>query len=418
NTNAIGVHMPALCAVNSENMKSKHTDIEHIQPPTCSSVLIVKKTYYLPLESKPLLMPTERTSVNNSPTQTFRNIIPLYDKYLTNPQYGVAESDEHNHVYTSRNTGATGVHMATNTINKQNIIVDVKNVSTNNSKCKSKVHTIGLNTINAHTTNVNTINATTLENCKSVEEQLHQRRFNLLPINHNIGTQHSPVEKHATHDSRKLLANNTRSISKHALDRSCDKTVTTFGLHVVECYMETVTVEESGRGEVESVTDILISKQIADPVVYKLARATDVITHHRCYQSYSLVEHLRNVILRIVEGDGRLVPATDDEVMEAEFFDGNSSVHHVLDTGETGVCTMDDDAFDEGFMSIDCEGLLNFDDPSTQEGRSDAVVDTTVDLAKLNPQFEIFVELEDLLEQHFSEQSNSLFPRVLYAHER
>nr|GEZ33707.1 shaggy-related protein kinase eta-like [Tanacetum cinerariifolium] len=27
NTNAIGVHMPALCAVNSEDMKSRHTDI-------------------------------------------------------------------------------------------------------------------------------------------------------------------------------------------------------------------------------------------------------------------------------------------------------------------------------------------------------------------------------------------------------
>ena len=60
-----------------------------------------------------------------------------------------------------------------------------------------------------------------------------------------------------------------------------------------------------------------------------------------------------------VEGDGRLVPATDDEVMEAEFLDGNSSVHHVLDNGETGVCTLDDGVFDEEFMPIDCEGLSN-----------------------------------------------------------
>ncbi|PWA49701.1 hypothetical protein CTI12_AA480240 [Artemisia annua] len=131
--------------------------------------------------------------------------------------------------------------------------------------------------------------------------------------------------------------------------------------------METVVgVEESGRSELESASAIVITrsdntKQIADPVVYKLAR---------------------------VEGDGRLVPATDDEVMEAEFLDGNSSVHHVLDNGETGVCTLDDDSFDEEFMPIDCEGLLNFEDPSTQGGRSDALVDTTVDLAKLNPQFE------------------------------
>ncbi|GJT59263.1 ribonuclease H-like domain-containing protein [Tanacetum coccineum] len=37
--------------------------------------------------SKPLLMPKERTSVNNSPTQTFRNNLPLYDKYMmANPQ--------------------------------------------------------------------------------------------------------------------------------------------------------------------------------------------------------------------------------------------------------------------------------------------------------------------------------------------
>ncbi|GJT65262.1 hypothetical protein Tco_1016742 [Tanacetum coccineum] len=86
-----------------------------------------EKTCYLPLESKTLLIPTERTSVNNSPTQTFRDSLPLYDKGMVNPQYGVAKSDEHS----LRNSGVTGMHMATNTINKRNITVGVKNVSTN-----------------------------------------------------------------------------------------------------------------------------------------------------------------------------------------------------------------------------------------------------------------------------------------------
>lgn len=33
--------------------------------------------------------------------------------------------------------------------------------------------------------------------------------------------------------------------------------------------------------------------------------------------------------------------------------------------------------------------LLKFEDPSTQGERSDAVVDTAVDLGKLNPKFEV-----------------------------
>lgn len=65
--------------------------------------------------------------------------------------------------------------------------------------------------------------------------------------------------------------------------------VTAFGLHVVECYMETVVgVEESGRSEVESASAIVITcsdntKQIADPVVYKLAR---VICNSICLAVY------------------------------------------------------------------------------------------------------------------------------------
>ncbi|KAA8544809.1 hypothetical protein F0562_019600 [Nyssa sinensis] len=57
--------------------------------------------------------------------------------------------------------------------------------------------------------------------------------------------------------------------------------------------------------------------QIADPVVYKLVR---------------------------VEGDGRLVPATEDEVMEVEdlFGDVKSEMYFDADTGQTVGCTSND----------------------------------------------------------------------------
>nr|GEV97453.1 leucine aminopeptidase 2, chloroplastic [Tanacetum cinerariifolium] len=89
-----------------------------------------------------------------------------------------SKAEEHMRHNSPCNTGATGVHMAINTINEQNITVGVKNLSSKNTNCKCKVHTVGWNIINAHTTNVNTINATTLENGESAEEQLRQRRFN------------------------------------------------------------------------------------------------------------------------------------------------------------------------------------------------------------------------------------------------
>ncbi|GKB16943.1 Rab-GTPase-TBC domain-containing protein, partial [Tanacetum coccineum] len=54
--------------------------------------------------------------------------------------------------------------------------------------------------------------------CKIWSLWRKRRRCNLLLVNHNIGTQHSPIEKRATYDSRKLLPNNT---SRY---RSCDKT--------------------------------------------------------------------------------------------------------------------------------------------------------------------------------------------------
>lgn len=138
--------------------------------------------------------------------------------------------------------------------------------------------------------------------------------------------------------------------------------------------METVVeVEGSEKTKLEGTSAIVItcsdsSKQIADPVVYKLAR---------------------------VEGDGRLVPATDDEVMEVEdLLDDKNSVHFVLDTGRTAVCTSNEDTFGQEFMPIDCEGLLKFEDPSTRGGSSDALVDTTVDLGKLNSQYEEIIPSE------------------------
>ncbi|CAH1425414.1 unnamed protein product [Lactuca virosa] len=141
-------------------------------------------------------------------------------------------------------------------------------------------------------------------------------------------------------------------------------------LHVVECYMETlVAIEGSEKSKLEGTSAIVItcsdsSKQIADPVVYKLAR---------------------------VEGDGRLVPATDDEVMEVEdLLDDKSSVHFVLDTCQPAVCASNHETFGQEFMPMpmDSQGLFKVKDPCTLGGGSDTVFGTTVDLGKLNSQFE------------------------------
>ncbi|KAF3452057.1 hypothetical protein FNV43_RR08153 [Rhamnella rubrinervis] len=81
--------------------------------------------------------------------------------------------------------------------------------------------------------------------------------------------------------------------------------------------METVVrVEGNDEGKCEdsevekSSTSLSSPKQVADPVVYKLVR---------------------------VEGDGRFVPATDDEVMEVEDFliDDKTEMHVITDTGKT-----------------------------------------------------------------------------------
>ncbi|XP_076885754.1 uncharacterized protein LOC143535359 [Bidens hawaiensis] len=117
--------------------------------------------------------------------------------------------------------------------------------------------------------------------------------------------------------------------------------------------------------------------RIADPVVYKLAR---------------------------VVGDGIYIPATDDEVMKAEdLIDHKNSLQYVLDNSHTAVCTSNDDTFDQDFL----EDILKFEDPSSQGEKSDAVVvDTTVDLGKLNPQFEEATQSESTPVDQYGEPDN------------
>ncbi|XP_071716139.1 uncharacterized protein [Rutidosis leptorrhynchoides] len=124
--------------------------------------------------------------------------------------------------------------------------------------------------------------------------------------------------------------------------------------------METVVaVEENDKSKVESASAIVItcsdsSKQISDPVVYKLAR---------------------------VVGDGIYIPATDDEVMKVEDLidhDHNSPLQCVLDDSQTAVCISNDDTFCQEFVPIDCEGLLDFEDPSNVGERSDAFEDPSI----------------------------------------
>ncbi|XP_076930151.1 uncharacterized protein LOC143594818 [Bidens hawaiensis] len=116
--------------------------------------------------------------------------------------------------------------------------------------------------------------------------------------------------------------------------------------------METVVAVEGGdRSEIE----------IADPVVYKLAR---------------------------VVGDGIYIPATDDDMKAEDLIDHKSSLQFVLENSQPAICSSNDDTFGQEFPPIDCEELLKFEDPSTQGERSDVVVDSTVDLGKLNPKFE------------------------------
>ncbi|KAI7728336.1 hypothetical protein M8C21_001814 [Ambrosia artemisiifolia] len=115
-----------------------------------------------------------------------------------------------------------------------------------------------------------------------------------------------------------------------------------------------------------------------------------IYPHNTQAHSIHITSYFVYQLARVV-GDGIYIPATNDEVMNAEdLIDHKSSLHFVLDNSQTAVCTSNDDTFDQDFMPIVCEleDILKLEDPSTQEEKSDAVVDTTVDLSKLNPQFE------------------------------
>ncbi|XP_034695522.1 uncharacterized protein LOC117921679 isoform X5 [Vitis riparia] len=110
-----------------------------------------------------------------------------------------------------------------------------------------------------------------------------------------------------------------------------------------EAKFEDCVVEKSGPEPTQS-------KQIADPVVYKLVR---------------------------VDGDGRLVPATDDEVMEVEDLleEFKIEMPFVADTGQTVECTSKED-FPSGNPHLECsQGMLQS-------------VNTEIDAEKLSARLE------------------------------
>ncbi|CAK9179899.1 unnamed protein product [Ilex paraguariensis] len=101
-------------------------------------------------------------------------------------------------------------------------------------------------------------------------------------------------------------------------------------------------------------------KHIADPVVYKLVR---------------------------VQGNGRLVPATDDEVMEvADLLEDDKG-----DTGQTVGCTSLDGLPSSKTQLNHIEGLLLSENLEVDAEKSNALLDTTVDLRKSDAQLEEIV---------------------------
>lgn len=132
--------------------------------------------------------------------------------------------------------------------------------------------------------------------------------------------------------------------------------------------METVVgIEDIDAGKLEdsgvdrSSSALSSPKQIANPVVYKLVR---------------------------VEGDGRLVPATDDEVMEVEDFleYENSEMRVVADTGQSLEC-ISIERSSSGKLRLECsEGVSQF-------GTADA------DLGKLNAKFQYVEQILQKVKQ-------------------
>ncbi|PSR96194.1 Telomere repeat-binding protein [Actinidia chinensis var. chinensis] len=107
-------------------------------------------------------------------------------------------------------------------------------------------------------------------------------------------------------------------------------------------------------------------REIADPVVYKLVR---------------------------VVGDGSMVPATDDEVMEVEDLleDDKSEIHPVADTGQNVGCASNDEFPSTKTQFDDSEGQC--ENPEVDTEKSHTQLDTTVELEKLNAGIEETVHL-------------------------
>ncbi|RDX98784.1 Telomere repeat-binding protein 6, partial [Mucuna pruriens] len=132
------------------------------------------------------------------------------------------------------------------------------------------------------------------------------------------------------------------------------------------CSMETVVgIEDNDDGKFEdsgvdrSSSALSSPKQISNPIVYKLVR---------------------------VEGDGRLVPATDDEVMEVgDFLEyENSEMHVVADTGQSLEC-ISIERSSSGKLRLECS-----------EGTAEA------DLGKLNAKLQILQKVKQEEKQRIS----------------
>ncbi|KAG2722639.1 hypothetical protein I3760_02G136000 [Carya illinoinensis] len=130
--------------------------------------------------------------------------------------------------------------------------------------------------------------------------------------------------------------------------------------------METVVgVEWNDEGKIEetgfdkSSSALSSPKQIADPVVYKLVR---------------------------VEGDGRLVPATDDDVMEVEDFleDEKSEMHDVANTEQTMGSIGNEGSSSEKILLENPEGLLKTKTSEVDAGKQNAQLEETVPSSSLN----------------------------------
>ncbi|KAK9281808.1 hypothetical protein L1049_004714 [Liquidambar formosana] len=146
--------------------------------------------------------------------------------------------------------------------------------------------------------------------------------------------------------------------------------VCVFELHVVDFpWKQLVGVEgndeakldESGVDKTSSASPSPSPRQIADPVVYKLVR---------------------------VQGDGRLVPATDEEVMEVEdLLEGDKSeIRIVADDRQTVGCTSNDGSSSKNPLLDGSEGLLQSEN-------------AVVDGEKLNARLEYIEEMLQKVKQ-------------------